>query len=589
MTESEKQKSILTRPIKWPRPLNWVFGFLFSRKMVRLYLFSVACLITLIIAFYTIENVRAKFAWSKHVQELESRGISTNYNDYIPPIIPDTENLAKIPMFAAFEYVREPVSKKRYPWDIGSIKWKDETNGVLPSLSVYHRKTTKVELLDDKGKVQEIVQRYGAALTYGTEKAYGNWIKATSFDFPFWQIYYRGTNSVDIDLSQSTLKSLVEDLDMIEVWEETSTPFPFPEKPGLPANDVEMALKKFDSIWLELMQALTERPKARFPLEYNELYGCLLPHLSHIKSIHQYGKLRASAELHAGSHTEGTESICLMLRLLDAMEPEPFLISYLVNIASLQLAVHPVWEGTVHHLFDESDLKKISDQLGTITFIPQFKKALVIERAIHVAEIERVAKYRSYFEAISNSTGREDTDWPGPWTFETYIHLAPKGWITRNVISFSNDLTKLEQALNSWEKGDALAYDQLKESYATSSTEPATVYNALRKFLEFNHIDSLTKALRAEATVNIAKTAVALERYYLNQKAYPKSLTELVPQYLPAVPIDPIDQSPLRYQQLPSNQFKLYSIGANETDDAGEIHQDNNKGDWVWRWPVEKQ
>ena len=97
----------------------------------------------------------------------------------------------------------------------------------------------------------------------------------------------------------------------------------------------------------------------------------------------------------------------------------------------------------------------------------------------------------------------------------------------------------------------------------------------------------LSKALRIEATINIAKTAVALERYYLNQSTYPESLSELVPQFLPKVPADPIDLQPLRYQKMPNNQFKLYSIGANETDDGGEIHKDNNKGDWVWRWPIE--
>jgi hypothetical protein len=165
--------------------------------------------------------------------------------------------------------------------------------------------------------------------------------------------------------------------------------------------------------------------------------------------------------------------------------------------------------------------------------------------------------------------------------------LAPKGWITRNVLSFSNNLTKLEEALKSWEAGNTKAYEQFKQSYERSLKEPVTVYNALRKHLEFSHINSLSKALRAEATVIIAKTAVALERYYLNQSAYPESLSELVPHFLPEAPIDPIDLQPLRYQKMPNHQFIIYSIGANEKDDEGKNHKDNDKGDWVWRWPVE--
>jgi hypothetical protein len=587
MTESQKKKSILTRPIRWPWPLNRIFGFLFSKKMVRLCLFSAACLITLIIAFYTVENIRAKIAWSKHVKELEAKGISVDFKDYIPPEIPDDENLAKIPMFTALEYERKPVVKQRYPWDPGDIKWKDESFGILPSLSVYFRKVRNYDILDDKGDIQEVVQQYGTRLTYGTDEAYGNWIEGKSFYFPVFQIYYRGTNAVDIDLSHSPHKALLQDPEMINVWERKDTVFPFPKVPASPAIDVEYALKKFDPVWLELIQASNQRPEFRFPLEYEELYGCLLPHLSYIKGVHQYGKLRASAELHAGHHQEGTDSICLMLQLVDKLESEAFLISYLVRIADLQLTIHPLWEGITHHLFDENDLQKIFGQLADMTFIPQLKHAYGMERAVHVAEIERVSKHRSYFERISNSTGKDDTNGLGPWTFKTYIHLVPKGWITRNVLSFSNNLTKLEEALKSWEAGNTKAYEQFKQSYERSLKEPVTVYNALRKHLEFSHINSLSKALRAEATVIIAKTAVALERYYLNQSAYPESLSELVPHFLPEAPIDPIDLQPLRYQKMPNHQFIIYSIGANEKDDEGKNHKDNDKGDWVWRWPVE--
>lgn len=584
MTASEKKKSILTRPIKWPKPLNWIFGFLFSRKMLRIYLFATVCLVTLIIAFYTIENIRAKSAWTKHVKELESLGKSVDYKHYIPPEIPDDENLAKIPMFTAFEYEREPAEKKRYPWDTGVTKWKDKTHGVLPSLSVYHKTIAHYSTLDVDGK--EHKHKNTTAHNYGINKAYGNWINGTSFDFPLLQIYYRGTNSVDIDLSQSPHKSILEDPNMIKVWEEKTTSFPFPETPDTPAKDVEYALKKFDSIWLKLMEASNERPDFRFPLEYGELYGCLLPHLSHIKAIHQYGKLRASAELHAGHHKEGTDSICLMLQLVEKLKTEPFLISYLVRIADFHITLHPVWEGTTHHLFDKTDLSKIAAQLSGVTFIPQAKISLGMERAVHVAEIDRVAKYRSYFDRIANSTNYETQSWPWPWSYQSYIYFAPKGWITQNVRTYSEKLTLLENAVDQWSTGNADVYGQFKKSYEAQLNEPITVYNALSRSWEFGHVNILAKALRAEATVHIARTAVALERYYLNQSTYPETLTELVPQYLPQLPIDPIDRKTLRYHRHQSDQFILYSIGANESDDGGEINKNYNEGDWVWRWPI---
>lgn len=562
MTESQKKKPILTRPIKWPWPLNWIFGFLFSRKMMRVYLFGMICLITLIIAFYTVENVRAKFAWSKHVKELESQGISTNYKDYIPPEIPDDENLAKIPMFAVFEHDFEPLEKKRYPWDRGKTIWKDPTWGPIKNLT------------------------YTYDSNYGINDSMGNWWNGRLSDLSFWQIYYRGTNALSMDLSNHRHQSLVEDERMLRAWTESTNTFPYPEQPGVPATDIVYALKKFDPIWNTLKQACNERNTARFALHYEELYECFLPHLSHIKHTHQYGKLRASAELHAGEHAAGTESISLMLRLVKALESEPFLISYLVYVADFHLTLHPMWEGMTHHLFEESELIELGSILSEISFMPQVKHALGMERAIHIGALERVTKHRSYFERLVNGTTYELEKWPWPWTFQTYMPLAPKGWILRNVQSYSEKITLLEQAFDQWNSGDSKAYSQFKRSYKDRGDRPLSVYNVLSDNWDSGHINVLSKALRAEATVNIAKTAVALERYYLNQSTYPESLSELVPQFLMEVPVDPIDLQPLRYQEMPNNQFKLYSIGANETDDGGEIPKDNDKGDWVWRWPI---
>ena len=46
-------------------------------------------------------------------------------------------------------------------------------------------------------------------------------------------------------------------------------------------------------------------------------------------------------------------------------------------------------------------------------------------------------------------------------------------------------------------------------------------------------------------------------------------LEELVPQFLPSVPLDPYDGQPLRYKRLPAG-FVVYSIGADGRDDGGK-------------------
>src|SRR5262245_52643943 len=55
--------------------------------------------------------------------------------------------------------------------------------------------------------------------------------------------------------------------------------------------------------------------------------------------------------------------------------------------------------------------------------------------------------------------------------------------------------------------------------------------------------------LRGHAGLRCARVALAAERYRRKYGDWPPSLTDLVPHYLPAVPLDPFDGKPLRYRQ----------------------------------------
>ena len=48
----------------------------------------------------------------------------------------------------------------------------------------------------------------------------------------------------------------------------------------------------------------------------------------------------------------------------------------------------------------------------------------------------------------------------------------------------------------------------------------------------------------------------------------PDSLDQVVPRYMPAVPLDPYDGQPLRYRKE-ADKFVVYSISENGRDDGG--------------------
>jgi hypothetical protein len=59
---------------------------------------------------------------------------------------------------------------------------------------------------------------------------------------------------------------------------------------------------------------------------------------------------------------------------------------------------------------------------------------------------------------------------------------------------------------------------------------------------------------------------IALARYQLEHGALPADLSALVPTYLDALPLDPYDRKPLRYDP---GRGAVWSIGKNLTDDGG--------------------
>jgi hypothetical protein len=57
----------------------------------------VACLSTLIAAFYTVENWRGKRAWERCKRTLEAKGEVLDWNAYIPPPVPSDQNIFEAP------------------------------------------------------------------------------------------------------------------------------------------------------------------------------------------------------------------------------------------------------------------------------------------------------------------------------------------------------------------------------------------------------------------------------------------------------------------------------------------------------------
>ncbi len=68
----------------------------------------------------------------------------------------------------------------------------------------------------------------------------------------------------------------------------------------------------------------------------------------------------------------------------------------------------------------------------------------------------------------------------------------------------------------------------------------------------------------------MTEVALALEAYRLENGTYPEALAELVPDYIPEVPLDYFITQPLTYRKTETG-YLLYSFGPDMDDDGGKI------------------
>jgi hypothetical protein len=78
------------------------------------------------------------------------------------------------------------------------------------------------------------------------------------------------------------------------------------------------------------------------------------------------------------------------------------------------------------------------------------------------------------------------------------------------------------------------------------------------------------------AKLHAVATALAVERFRMKHKTWPKQLSDLIPEYLSNVPHDPFALNPMRYARTVDGVV-VYSLGHDEVDSGGDIHSGEHR------------
>jgi len=500
------------------------------------FLFGLACLATLIALFYAEEDWRGWHAWNKFKHQWEAKGERFDAASAIPPAVPDNQNFALTPIVA---------SSYSFALDKNGHEIRPQLTNVVNRL--------KMAIVHNDDTVKDGV---------------GNWQKSTMSDLKLWQQYYREQAAKTND-------------------------FPVASQPQSPADDVLLALSKYDSNIEELRQA-SQLPYSRFPVEYDKEnpWAILLPHLAALKRCSQVLQLRAIAELQNGQSEKAMEDVKLSLRLTDSIHTEPFLISHLVRIAIVSIALQPVWEGLVEHKWSDAQLLELDRELARLDFLTDYKLAMHCELVLgHAGTFDYLRRHPGQLPNLLSESGESGHSSSLP--ARILCRLIPGGWLYQNQLRCARPVVELYLPLVDVNQR---IVSPTAARHADATVEADTKHPGLYNIAEKIFLPGLGAAIKrfaqGQESADLARVAIALERCRLAHGEYPESLNVLAPQFVAKLPHDIINGQPLNYRCNADGRFVLYSIGWNETDDDGEIglkedgSVDRDTGDWVWRYPT---
>jgi hypothetical protein len=107
----------------------------------------------------------------------------------------------------------------------------------------------------------------------------------------------------------------------------------------------------------------------------------------------------------------------------------------------------------------------------------------------------------------------------------------------------------------------------------------------------------LGRPFYAQALVNLALIACALERYRIEKGSYPESLDEVRFVGGKPLPLDIMTGKPIGYRKTPNGKYALWSVARNGKDHGGQrvidkknpektrVWKESYEGDWVWDFP----
>jgi hypothetical protein len=387
----------------------------------------------------------------------------------------------------------------------------------------------------------------------------------------------------------------------------------------------ELPTRESSNVWPELrtyvetnaaalvqLQDALQKPLLQFPVNYHQGFSALLPHLAPVKGASQVLSAAALLEMREQRTNEAFANLESLVALPDRCRGS-FMIAQLVRYAVLSIAASATWEALQYPHWSDEQLARLQSAWETISLMPDLESSLAMERAIVLDEYAKCRESPNRLDAAAGvgkpagvlddlaDVGQQIMQDPAEG-FEAFADRFLRRWAWKWWNSYEDEIWFLREhrkqlvAARRAARGEpfaALRDEAIAENKRTG--EPPGQFLMARLLAEDLYFSWVERAVTTETQRRIVVTAIALKRFERRHGRIPAGLSELTPQFLKALPIDPMDGHPLRFRSTGGRSYLLYSVGIDGKDDGGDARpvKASPTGffwtrciDWVWPQPA---
>jgi len=316
-----------------------------------------------------------------------------------------------------------------------------------------------------------------------------------------------------------------------------------------------------------LLREAGQRPGFNAGASYNPpTFDIPIPGLNGYKGLAKLLCLDARVKAADGRYVEAMDDLSASFALSAKFSSEPTLLMCLVSVSMDSLSVRTFQE----ILGDSTPSKESLERLA----IPLDPLATALHRSF---QMERLMGL-SFFALPGILSGLQD-DWgDGRPDADALLVLLVEGpWRVflwrQDMASYSNHMNPMvdlagkpyHRARDGWEQ----AARQLGQKPRTFGWIASCVLPSLNK--------AALIAAAAQASHRQAELAKAMWLYRLDEGRFPSELSQLVPPYLPAVPVDPFTGQAMKLKADDDGSIIVYSFGEDLDDDGGREYQPGGK------------